>query len=734
MLNSSKKVSIPKEIFEQIFMRNGGQKEDIQKQLTGQYITEIPENSPIEANAEIEKNEYVQTGGTVKKALGETHEKGGTEVALNEGDRVLSDHLKLSKDFAKKLSEEFEINAKPTDTYAKVLDKYLKKIGHTKATEELEEYIKKLDKQNETVKDETTLALNSDYLMKEINEEGEKLNELEVQKQQMFGLLFEAQEASKTKKEKEQETEEMQNGGTIQDLIIKYNIDENKIKSMFKNGGKLPKFQGDINSTFFSGLNPLNSFQTPNTNGQSNAQFYQQQATNRAVTDLSGSNRKYTPEEKKLIKKHYAKFVKDEGSLQQLEKSVDEDRLVFNEGMLDSIKRGDLIPIKLQHEGQGTFGKQTEDRINNYVYRNTFKQLTNEEFDPTNREHTKKIYDVVIPALKEKGITYHGAPFTNLNVDAYGNIVASEPGFQVQTEAKKAGSIDLDKFRIATPGQKQLLADEYGVTVDILEEQAKNPTNKFLKLTPKTQADMSAQGTVVPEVTEDVTTDIAVPTTDIEEQKRRAGLLMLPDQTPLMPPSMSTPLKFQPRVYGAERVEISDKALSEINRSQVSTQRMLEQMPDSVRASTLASMDANNAQNISKVVSETERYNAQARERENYEDARVKSQQSQLDAQSAAQYQQLMGQELNLYDQNLQNFYNRLQSNQMNNWKTIEMLNLNNALNPNIQYTGSGYEVINTPNFGVSPMSNLPTKEAPKKPKKQNGGEIRKKFRNRFGK
>ena len=95
------KIEIPKDVFEKMFLQQGGERKAVHKELTGQVLNPLPENSAVEPNAEIEVHEFVKTQDGVKKALGEPHEKGGTPVKLEDGDRVLSDYLKVGGDFAK---------------------------------------------------------------------------------------------------------------------------------------------------------------------------------------------------------------------------------------------------------------------------------------------------------------------------------------------------------------------------------------------------------------------------------------------------------------------------------------------------------------------------------------------------------------------------------------------------------------------------------------------------------
>ena len=52
---------------------------------------------------------------------------------------------------------------------------------------------------------------------------------------------------------------------------------------------------------------------------------------------------------------------------------------------------------------------------------------------------------------------------------------------------------------------------------------------------------------------------------------------------------------------------------------------------------------------------------------------------------------------------------------QLNNWMTVNEVNRANAFNPDINFNGQGYEVMNTPTYSVDspkiPMTQEPTKK-----------------------
>lgn len=629
--------------------QNGG---EAIKSLTGQFITEVPHDSEIQPNAEIEDQEYVKTKGTVKKAVGETHENGGIEVALDGGDRVLSDHLKVGRALAKQISKDFDIEVSSKDTYAKVLDKYLKKIGHTKTTKELEETIDELDKQEKLTKDEATLAINSDFLMKKINDKGAELDAVEAPKQQMFDLLYTEQEASKKP--------EFKNGGSLEE---KYGM------SFHQKGDQVPY------------TNPLIDW--------ARSQSY------RAEYDLDDLN----------AKRERYRFLADNAGVKTTEDDFKTHKSIDN-------LSGRIQQTQIQNNPELAhhYGLQVEPTRQGLQY-----LVDNNIFTPS--ELGIKLVNGKVP--RGSYDTLSGDVMQKINDE-----VNRLPEDKQKEFSLKNYYDNLGYFRGLLKKEQELSKEDYDKTMEAYKGREVGTSGYFSTDVPgvyikPTMRQPQPQETPPAPAEQPITTNSTPPITYVEP--RGKGFVTLPDINPMAPPAMRAPMKFQPRVYSGERVEISpDQALSEINRSQVATQRSLDSLPDSVRASSVASLDANLSQNISKVVSDTERYNAQARERESYEDASVRTQQSNLDAQSAAQYQQLMGAELEGYEHDLHNYYNQAQRANVNNWKHIEMLNKYNALNPDVQFNGQDYVVTNLPEFTQ---------------KKQNGGEVvRRKFKNRFAK
>lgn len=167
------------------------------KSLAGEYAYPLPKSMQGNANVEVEKGEYViRPGDTPKEALGETHEKGGTPMALETGTRVISDDTKITADFAKKLRDDYGIKATPKDTYATIVDRYKKKIGLKAAYDDQRSALDRMEK-NDKVEDENTRVLNQSVLSKAISEVDERISGLEKRLTDFTDIVYAEQENQK---------------------------------------------------------------------------------------------------------------------------------------------------------------------------------------------------------------------------------------------------------------------------------------------------------------------------------------------------------------------------------------------------------------------------------------------------------------------------------------------------------------------------------------------------------
>lgn len=179
------------------YYQKGGQMED-EMILTGAFTTGIPQGAPIQPNAELEKNEFIQKpDGSVQKVLGDRHSQGGELMNLEGGTKVISDYVKVGGELSRKLSKNYDLSVKATNTFATVIDKYKKKIGLTTLLEDYQKTIGKI-KDQEEVENDATKELNLSFLSKKVQELESQKAPMDAQLENFTSYLFEEQEALKT--------------------------------------------------------------------------------------------------------------------------------------------------------------------------------------------------------------------------------------------------------------------------------------------------------------------------------------------------------------------------------------------------------------------------------------------------------------------------------------------------------------------------------------------------------
>lgn len=217
----------------------------ISKMLTGEFLQGLSENSPIEENAEIEDKEYVKfPDGETIKAKGDKHSGGGIDVHLPNSTKVLSDQLSIDGKEAKKLTKEYGFKVTSKDTYAKVLDKYVKEIGLQKIYDEQSELFEGLKKTMDETDDKGTLNINKQYLSGKISEIEKKKEAKEKVKGEFFERLFLMQENGKPKQSRKEQL--FAKGGMtnsdFKGLIKKYGITEEQGLYMMEHGKVMPEY------------------------------------------------------------------------------------------------------------------------------------------------------------------------------------------------------------------------------------------------------------------------------------------------------------------------------------------------------------------------------------------------------------------------------------------------------------------------------------------------------------
>ena len=194
----------------------------LEELITGSVVKELPDNTELEPNAELERDEYLMyPDGKVQKVVGEKHEGGGVKMYLPDGTKILTNSIKPDTGGLKRVREELGIEGSKKDTYADLMEKYKKHIGFYKANKEQEEAVKSLKEMRENDKmDDNTKSVNIEYLSQIINETEESKSKLQGDIKNAFDTLFKDQEEKKNESSKYNDMEDYQYGG-VTNLNIK---------------------------------------------------------------------------------------------------------------------------------------------------------------------------------------------------------------------------------------------------------------------------------------------------------------------------------------------------------------------------------------------------------------------------------------------------------------------------------------------------------------------------------
>lgn len=664
----------------QPMMQNGGRlkKKDENKIATGEYVAETPEGEKV---AEIERDEYIKRpDGVVQKALGNTHEKGGTELTaeqLPDDSKIISDHLKIGKDTAKKFNEEYDLGVKSTSTYAEVVDKFNKKSGLDKLIKQQEDLAAKLQKQADKLLHnpnlEETIKMNIDFLTEEFQEiEQEKLPIIGERKL-FFDEVFNLQEESKVG---DNEEVVYQDGGFYNgDMIIgyskKYNLPQEKVKELlneFKNGG-LKQYQkaGKVNVTNNSNTYSKNVRDKQKASDLAYGVVTPQEALQNLYNNFpliidsdAGFKKLITVDQKGNVKfKENIPLNKQSNEVQNIQRMIDEN-------MQDSAQT--II------NNPDNFSPDAIAEAQRYLQDETFIADTSNE---TDQARAIRGYDAKL-----------------------GNFTSGRYSMQMN---------------LVTPEEKKMLQDNGILTVKQLKDsplraKLSAPSIKNLENIESLISDSAADygiaeitPTAKPLQTKSVDkTQQAF--TGNNEEINTYGLLNLPDQSPLLPDSLQGALKINRRYDRVEAPLASpDAQVTEIRRQEAATMESLNSLPDAQRAAAIAQVQANTQANINNVMSQVAGQNQASTFQANAANAQIQMREEDARATDLQNYENKILKADAITQQNLRNYYNTAQKVNLGNYNTVNSVNLVNSMYDNARYTPEGVAMTNldyAPNYG----------------------------------
>ena len=148
-----------------------------------------------QGNVNLEGSEFVmRTNGQVQPVVGDKHiENGkkadGVNAQLEDGDKVLSNYVKLKPNDIKDLKDRYDISLKKGVTFAEAQKKLDQKLGIKKLETEKADILEKIEKATK-IKDSDTKQLSLEVLTKKTGDVNEKLNTLSGVRADNFEFLF----------------------------------------------------------------------------------------------------------------------------------------------------------------------------------------------------------------------------------------------------------------------------------------------------------------------------------------------------------------------------------------------------------------------------------------------------------------------------------------------------------------------------------------------------------------
>lgn len=665
MTSSTNKISIPKKIFENLFFKEGGTKEQLFKELTGEYQFSLDEeDSEEEPNAEIEGGEYIFDSRGVRKAEGNSHERGGMPVKLEEGTKIISDHLKVGAEAAKRIEKMLDLPIRPNDTYATVIDKYNKKSGLDEINDKLEEFMGIMKKQKDSVKDKNTSNLNLDFLNKKLYDLAQKKKPIEKEREQLFNVIFQIQEM--TKKQEDEEEYEKANGGQIASLAAKYGISPQRAAEL----AGLPQYQiGGKRKTIKKKPKVI-------TGEKQTAQGENTFSTRKREKQHAGTE-------------VYGDVESAQASLQQLYRNFP-----------DLVNSGETLKNNIEVDNRGNLKFKGDIKLNK----------EQKAIGSLQQKMNTRMVNSAQNIINNPG--FYGDEAVKQAQDYLTNQTFNDKelarGFDSKLGQFSSGRYSLG-MNLATPEDKKFLNDNGIFNLRQLKD---SPLRS--KLSPDTLrniTDVEKQiGTTdadyainqfslkegEEEEEEEVVDSEVAPFTGGRREKVM-GVLGLP-QRPFSMPNLRPSTKIDTKISQIDPAFISpNQAISEIDRaaSNIDFSGMTPQQEAFAKLQTLGNQTAA----INKEITGANRYNAQAQNAADIYNAKARDTQDLYRGQNALSYEQRELTGLDNFDNDYQNMLNQGFRDQTNNFKTVEMYNYNNAINPNVQFTGNGYEVQYDPNL-----------------------------------
>ena len=648
----------------------------IEKLLTGENIKGLSEKGGMEANVEVEGDEYLQfPDGTTQRVVGKDHEEGGVKMNIPDGTKVISKTLKPNKKQTKELEKTYSLNVGKKDTYAEVVDKFANKIGLTKKYKEQEELFTALkDLFKDTKIAPATKRLNQDFLAGKIAKIENEKAELEAQKQEFFNAVFDMQEESKPEEERGQEVFKM--GGTsytgFYNLAEKHNVNPNDLMDVLRKAGatNLPKADEGL------------LFRSKRVENRFKDELVEPQKANQKNYGTEKDNERIFME----WYKSFPDIITDDAIFGKV---IDKEKLKKGEpGFLSKIplnKQSDLI-LKFQERANprmkasaetitknpAKFDPETVKLAGEFLKKDLFSGKKNSKMS---KEEQVRAYDSML------GNFTAGRHILTLDV-------------ALPDEMK-----DLEKQGVFTVKQitdeqlKKLSPKTQERIKSIREIQGEDADFRIDTYTPETEPEKSTIPGTGPQPDPKKDTDLDV---NLSGQKPyQSKMFYMPDQSTLPPSALKVGVNVQNTFQRMDPVRIGiEQNLQEASDTRQFVADQLNGMPSAQRAAGMASLLASTQEGINKAIVDTNRINAANIAATEQFNTNISNDEQQLNAKNLYSYDQRALTAEAKTEEELRNWMDRNQKVALDNFRQQQRLNLYDASIPDyeINFMGLGVD------------------------------------------
>jgi hypothetical protein len=202
-----------------------------------------------------------------------------------------------------------------------------------------------------------------------------------------------------------------------------------------------------------------------------------------------------------------------------------------------------------------------------------------------------------------------------------------------------------------------------------------------------------------------------------------AKFMNLPDQSPMMPDSLTGALKLTRRYDRVDPMQVSaTEQISDLRGQATQAGQQLQQMAGSEAAAGMANVSAVTQQNIAKAYANTNKANMGSDAQAQQFNAQTQRMEEDARGTDVNAYERKIYQAMATTDANTRNYYNQLKAVDLANYNAVNNVNSMNQMYDNYKYDGT--QVAQTDdqiNFAYNKMNTRLAEEAKKTPKKKKG-------------